>query len=224
MLTASAPALSYAAIHLLPLLSGHALHVYGLLLLASGMPLTVSALPQGLWWLPGRPGIVRGLKRLIITVCLLAALVGFEGRVVFHSFGQFIKLPPPWDWAAVTFALFGSAGVLLLHLNGTLGKSVDITVAGSLLLLCTTAGGCTLQRRLCIWMVCMYSQQAHASLGLLEKASTMRACCIQCHAGMLQTVKSARSVLETCCLHPALLRPGNWIGSYTRECIYLTAD
>ncbi|EFJ42255.1 hypothetical protein VOLCADRAFT_97706 [Volvox carteri f. nagariensis] len=85
-------------------------------------------------------GLAGFLRKTIIAGALLVALVGFEGRVVFHGFGQYIQLPPPWNWLAVTFALFGCAAVLLLHLTGALGATVDVTVAGCFLLLCTTAG------------------------------------------------------------------------------------
>lgn len=86
-------------------------------------------------------GLAGFMRKTILAGALLVALVGFEGRVVFHGFGQYIQLPPPWNWLAVTFALFGCAVMLLLHLTGALGASVDVTVAGSFLLLCTTAGG-----------------------------------------------------------------------------------
>ncbi|GLI61232.1 hypothetical protein VaNZ11_003532, partial [Volvox africanus] len=85
-------------------------------------------------------GLAGFLRKAILAGALLMALVGFEGRVVFHGFGQYIQLPPPWNWLAVTFALFGCVVVLLLHLTGALGATVDVTVAGSFLLLCTTAG------------------------------------------------------------------------------------
>lgn len=60
----------------------------------------------------------------------MGALIGFEGRVVFHAFSQYIRLPPPWDWVAVTFALFGCAAVGLAQISGALGSSVDVTAAG----------------------------------------------------------------------------------------------
>ncbi|GFR52565.1 hypothetical protein Agub_g15155, partial [Astrephomene gubernaculifera] len=86
-------------------------------------------------------GLAGFLRRVVLAGALLVALVGFEGRVVFHGFGQYIQLPSPWNWLAVTFALFGCAGVGLAHVTGALGEQgVDVTVAGSFLLLCTTAG------------------------------------------------------------------------------------
>ncbi len=168
LLVAALPAATYAAIHWVVL--GFGLHVYSMLLLAGGMPLVLALLPGGMWWLAPTPvapvnaarsapagispspsaaalsganptkGLAGFLRRSIIVLGLLVALVGFEGRVVFHGFGQYIKLPAPWNWVAVTFALFGCAGVGLMHVTGALGSTVDVTVAGSLLLLCTTAG------------------------------------------------------------------------------------
>jgi hypothetical protein len=57
-------------------------------------------------------------------------LIGFEGRVVFHAFASYIKLPPPWNWVAVTIALFGMAAVVMAHYTGAIGSTVDATVAG----------------------------------------------------------------------------------------------
>ncbi len=78
---------------------------------------------------------------------LLVALVGFEGRVVFHSFATYLQLPPPWDWLAVTLALFGVAGLGVAHATGALGRSLDVTLAGCFLLLCAVAGAARASRR-----------------------------------------------------------------------------
>ncbi|KXZ48748.1 hypothetical protein GPECTOR_25g332 [Gonium pectorale] len=156
-LVAFLPPAVYAAVHWVVL--SLPLHIYAMLLLAGGMPLVLALLPGGLWWLSpqataaaaaagsgGAAGTSTGsalasfLRNVVLAASLLVALVGFEGRVVFHGFGQYIVLPPPWNWAAVTFALFGCAAVGLLHMSGALGPNVDVTLAGSFLLLCTTAG------------------------------------------------------------------------------------
>lgn len=166
-LVALLPAVTYAAVHWV-VLSLH-VHVYSMLLLSGGMPLLLTLLPGGMWWLEPAPAspvnagsgafgaptsisclpyisitpsssLAGFLRKTLLAVALLVALVGFEGRVVFHGFGQYIQLPPPWNWVAVTFALFGCAVVGLMHVTGALGGSVDVTVAGSFLLLCTTAG------------------------------------------------------------------------------------
>lgn len=60
--------------------------------------------------------------------------------MVFRAFMPFIKLPAPWNYVAVTGALVGLLLLALAHMTGTLGTAMDVTVAGSCLLLCTTAG------------------------------------------------------------------------------------
>lgn len=52
----------------------------------------------------------------------------------------FIKLPAPWNYITVTGALLGLLLLGLAHMIGALGTAMDVTVAGSCLLLCTTAG------------------------------------------------------------------------------------
>uniref|UniRef100_A0A7S3R236 Uncharacterized protein n=1 Tax=Dunaliella tertiolecta TaxID=3047 RepID=A0A7S3R236_DUNTE len=139
LITVGLPPALYAAIHWVVLLR-HAVHVYSVLLLGSAPLLLLSLMPQGLWWLPGGPKTVRRLRAVIVVLALFTTLLGLEGRVIFYCFGQYIKLSAPWNWVAVTVALYGSAVVGLAHYFGLLGGVVDITVAGSCLLLCTTAG------------------------------------------------------------------------------------
>ena len=71
-----------------------------------------------------------GVVVRVQVVALFGSVVGFEGRVVFHSFGQYIKLPPPWNWLAVTVCLLGMAIIVLAAQQGVLGNSVDVTLAG----------------------------------------------------------------------------------------------
>ncbi len=59
---------------------------------------------------------------------------------MFYAFTPYIKLQPPWNYIAVTSALFGFAALAVAHIAGALGTSFDVTVAGSCLLLFTTAG------------------------------------------------------------------------------------
>lgn len=60
--------------------------------------------------------------------------------MVFYAFTPYIKIQPPWSYAAVTAALLGIALLVVAHVSGLLGTALDVTLAGSLLMLCTTAG------------------------------------------------------------------------------------
>ncbi|KAF8058100.1 hypothetical protein HT031_005760 [Scenedesmus sp. PABB004] len=132
------PGVSYVAIHAAVLRRW--LHLWSLLILGCGPLAYLAAAPDGLWWLPMSRRHIRGVSRLLLVLAAFGLLAGFEGRVVFHAFVPYIKLPPPWSYAAVTGILLGLLLLGLAHATGALGTSLDSTLAGACLLLCTTAG------------------------------------------------------------------------------------
>lgn len=54
-----------------------------------------------------------------------------QGRLIFRAFGQYIQLPPPWNYVVVTGALYGAAALGVLHAAGLLGAQLWSTVAGA---------------------------------------------------------------------------------------------
>lgn len=64
--------------------------------------------------------------------------------MVFHAFMPYIKLPPPWNYVAISATLLGLLLLGLAHMTGALGTSMDSAVAGVCLLLCVTAGSLAL--------------------------------------------------------------------------------
>jgi hypothetical protein len=126
-----APAALYVGVHWSALLMRASMHGYAVALLAGAPWLAMALMPRGMWWLPGSVGMQSFVRRTVLVVSLFATLVGFEGRVLFYAFGQYIKLHPPWGGVAVTVALFGSAAIALAYAGGLLGGTVDITVAGA---------------------------------------------------------------------------------------------
>jgi hypothetical protein len=139
LVTVALPPSLYAALHL-PVLAQW-VHVASLMLLSAAPAVYICTVRAGMWWLPGGPGVVEGVRRTLLVAAAVVALVGFEGRVVFHSFGQYIKLQPPYSYLAVTMALAGFAAVFVAHVTGQLEAHFDVTLAGTAMLLCTTAGG-----------------------------------------------------------------------------------
>ncbi|KAK9824524.1 hypothetical protein WJX72_011089 [[Myrmecia] bisecta] len=121
-------------------LSFHWLHFWSLLLLHSGPLLFMCVLEEGIWWLPMRPSRRNALRKLVLLATLAAALAGLEGRVIFRAFGQYILLRPPWNYIAVTCALYGFAALLVLHYAGLLGEALGGTVAGTALVVSAAAG------------------------------------------------------------------------------------
>lgn len=65
------------------------------------------------------------MRRLLLLLSLGAFLAAVEGRVVFHSFGQYMRLPPPWSYVAVSVAVYGVASLVLLHFSGALGEEAE---------------------------------------------------------------------------------------------------
>lgn len=117
VLTTTLPPLLYSAVHL-TVFFRHSVHFYSVLLLCSAPALIICMTPKGLWWLPGSPRIAGLLRTALLIASLAVALVGFEGRVVFFAFRQYIQLHPPWDWIAVTAALLGLGAAALAYQVG----------------------------------------------------------------------------------------------------------
>ena len=139
VLTTSLPPLLYIAVHW-TVLFRHSVHMYSVLLLGAAPAVIICLIPRGLWWLPGSPRVAGLLRSAMLAASLAAAIAGFEGRVVFFAFRQYIQLHPPWDWLAVTAALLGLGAAALAYQGGLLGGTVDVAVTGTVMLLCTTAG------------------------------------------------------------------------------------
>jgi len=102
-------------------------HVWSIVLLVSGPLLFMSAVPQGLWWL-GTGSTACAAQRVLVLTSLAGVLTGIEGRIVFHSFGQYIKLTPPFSYATITLGMYGVAALALLFVSG----SLDTQTAGIL--------------------------------------------------------------------------------------------
>ena len=60
------------------------------------------------------------MRQAMCHNALIGGLAGLEGRVIFPAFGQYIQLHPPWNYIAVTVALYGAAALAAAHLSGRL--------------------------------------------------------------------------------------------------------
>lgn len=89
------------------------------LFLVISLPLLVlTGLKDGVWW-AGLDEESEMLTRFALGVLGVVGLVlGVEGRVIFYSFGHYIRLPPGWDWLFVTAALAGLAVLVYGHMAG----------------------------------------------------------------------------------------------------------
>ncbi len=58
------------------------------------------------------------MRLVVLLPALTALLAGAEGRLVFPAFGEYIRLHPPFNYIAVTAALYGVALLVFLHVAG----------------------------------------------------------------------------------------------------------
>ena len=137
----SMPALVYVAAHNAVIMSWT--HLWATLLLIFGPILFMSSIPQGLWWM-GDGQAANASRGILVLVSLAGTLAGVEGRIVFHSFGQYLKLAPPWSYIAITVATYGFGAVVLLLLSGMMGEETAAFLLGPVVMVSTAIGSLVL--------------------------------------------------------------------------------
>ena len=71
------------------------------------------------------------MRLLVLLPALTAGLAGAEGRLVFPAFGEYIRLHPPFNYIAVTAALYGVALLVFLHVAGAVLHSLSFRPSGN---------------------------------------------------------------------------------------------
>ena len=64
------------------------------------------------------PLVTQYVRALLATIAGVIVVLGFEGRVIFHSFANYIPLDFPYNWIIVSTFLFLKAGVIGAHFAG----------------------------------------------------------------------------------------------------------
>ncbi|KAK2078944.1 hypothetical protein QBZ16_002634 [Prototheca wickerhamii] len=124
------PAGTFVASHSSAALLLRPANAWSLVILASAPALALAALLRdGLWWL-GAGERVRRVRVAALLVSLAALLAGLEARVIFFSYGQYVPLAPPWNYVAVTLAVYGVGALALLHAAGALSEALERTALG----------------------------------------------------------------------------------------------
>jgi hypothetical protein len=115
-------------------------HLWSLLLVGSGPLLFVASIKDGLWWL-GTSSAADALRNLFVLLALGGLLAGIEGRIIFHSFGQYIRLAEPWSYIAITLALYSVGALGLLYVSGALGEDAASALMGPVIMVSSSIGG-----------------------------------------------------------------------------------
>lgn len=62
-----------------------------------------------LWWVSDNASHLRSIRLVNGFVALVFVVIALEVRVVFHSFGRYIQVPPPLNYVLVTITMLGGA-------------------------------------------------------------------------------------------------------------------
>ena len=148
IITVVLPASVYAAVHSVNLFQW--VHLWSLLLLGSGPLLFTSAIRDGLWWL-GTSSAASAVQNLFVLLSVGGLLAGIEGRIIFYSFGQYIRLAAPWSYIAITLALYGGGALTALYISGALDEETATAFIGPVAMISASVGG--LVMGLPIWVL-----------------------------------------------------------------------
>lgn len=86
-----------------------------------------------LWWLSKDSRDLHQLRLVNGAIAVVVVIVCLEIRVIFHSFGQYIYIVPPWNYFLVTTALLGGAAAAGAFLSGAMTDDMGFVVLTSLL-------------------------------------------------------------------------------------------
>ncbi|XP_077227698.1 no exine formation 1 [Tasmannia lanceolata] len=86
-----------------------------------------------LWWVTGNAHQLQQIRIMNGAVALVVVVLCLEVRVVFHSFGRYLHVPPPWNYVLVTFTMLGGAsaagGYAVGLINDAFGSVVFTTLS-----------------------------------------------------------------------------------------------
>lgn len=87
----------------------------------------------GLNWLYKNQHQLQQVRLVNGAIALLVVILCLEVRVVFLSFGQYIQIPPPWNYLLVTIAAVGGAAAIGAYIAGLIGDAASSTILVSLM-------------------------------------------------------------------------------------------
>ncbi|CAN4090242.1 unnamed protein product [Withania somnifera] len=86
----------------------------------------------GLWWVTKNENQLQSIRVVNGAIALFVVVICLEVRVVFHSFGRYIQVPPPLNYLLVTITMLGgsaAAGAYALGMVSDAFSSIGFTAA-----------------------------------------------------------------------------------------------
>lgn len=86
-----------------------------------------------LWWVTKNDHQLQSIRMVNGSIALVVVVICLEARVVFHSFGRYIQVPPPLNYLLVTISMLGGAAAAAAYALGMISdafSSLAFTVVG----------------------------------------------------------------------------------------------
>lgn len=93
-----------------------------------------------LWWVTKNPNQLRGIQVMNGAVALAFVVICLEIRVVFHSFGRYIQVPPPLNYLLVTTTMLGGAAGAGAYALGMISDAFSSLAFTALAVVVSVAG------------------------------------------------------------------------------------
>ncbi|CAB4263901.1 unnamed protein product [Prunus armeniaca] len=93
-----------------------------------------------LWWVTKNPNQLRGIQVMNGAVALVVVVICLEIRVVFHSFGRYIQVPPPLNYLLVTTTMLGGAAGAGAYALGMISDAFSSMAFTALAVVVSVAG------------------------------------------------------------------------------------
>ncbi|PON57011.1 no exine formation [Parasponia andersonii] len=93
-----------------------------------------------LWWVTKNPQHLHSIRVTNGAVSLVVLVVCLEIRVVFHSFGRYIQVPPPLNYLLVTTTMLGGAAAAGAYALGMISDAFSSLAFTGLAVLVSAAG------------------------------------------------------------------------------------
>ncbi|GKU92934.1 hypothetical protein SLEP1_g6588 [Rubroshorea leprosula] len=93
-----------------------------------------------LWWVTKNAVQLRSIQLVNGAVALIVVVICLEIRIVFHSFGRYIQVPPPLNYLLVTATMLGGASGAGAYALGMISDAFSSVVFTSLAVVVSAAG------------------------------------------------------------------------------------
>ncbi|PIN17037.1 hypothetical protein CDL12_10307 [Handroanthus impetiginosus] len=93
-----------------------------------------------LWWVTKNERQLQSIRFVNGAVALVVIVICLEVRVVFHSFGRYIHVPPPLNYLLVTITMLGGAVAAGTYAVGMVSDSFSSLVFTTLAIIVSAAG------------------------------------------------------------------------------------